>query len=140
MNYFLQMSFHQGRNRGRLINGKEALEWIRKGSMKPRLTDIQCLPIYSLLKALNQTRVDYFSLDVEGVEFDVLQTIPWDHVDIQVMTIEFVHLRQGKAALKEYVENLGYETVTEISRADRLANDFVFKKKSVEKKKHVYKR
>ena len=119
-----------------MINGKEALEWIRKGSMKLRLTDIQCLPMYSLLKALNQTRVDYFSLDVEGVELDVLQTIPWEQVDIQVMTVEFVHLRQGRAALKKYVESLGYETVTKVTKGGS-ANDYVFKKKSGEKKAHV---
>ena len=26
----------------------------------------------------------FFSLDVEGAEFPILQTIPWDKVDIQV--------------------------------------------------------
>ncbi len=28
-------------------------------------------------------RVDYFSLDVEGAELDVLRTLPWDKVDIR---------------------------------------------------------
>ncbi len=28
----------------------------------------------------------YFSLDVEGAEFAILRTIPWDKVDIQVHT------------------------------------------------------
>jgi hypothetical protein len=27
--------------------------------------------------------VDYFSLDVEGAELDVLRTLPWDKVDIR---------------------------------------------------------
>lgn len=46
--------------------------------------EVQCLPIYSLMLAVNVTTVDYFSLDVEGVELEVLQTIPWDKVDIKV--------------------------------------------------------
>ena len=45
---------------------------------------VQCLPLYSLLLALNRTTVDYFSLDVEGNELDVLRTIPWDKVNIRV--------------------------------------------------------
>ena len=51
------------------------------------------------------------------------------------MTVEFADLRQGKDALKEYVGRLGYKTVTEITRKDGFANDFVFKKKSVQNKK-----
>lgn len=46
---------------------------------------IQCFPFYSLLLATNQqTAVDYFSLDVEGWEKRVLETIPWNKVDIKV--------------------------------------------------------
>ena len=30
--------------------------------------------------------VDYFSLDVEGSELDILKTIPFDRVDIKVST------------------------------------------------------
>ncbi|KAA0203323.1 hypothetical protein HAZT_HAZT000366, partial [Hyalella azteca] len=44
---------------------------------------VQCLPLYSLLLALNVTTVHYFSLDVEGFELEVLKTIPWDKIDIQ---------------------------------------------------------
>ena len=32
-------------------------------------------------------RVDYLSLDVEGAELDILQTIPWDKVDIRYACI-----------------------------------------------------
>ena len=39
---------------------------------------IQCFPLYSLLLALNQTRVDFLSLDIEGYELSVLKTIPFE--------------------------------------------------------------
>jgi hypothetical protein len=45
---------------------------------------VQCLPLYSVLLALGNPTVNYFSLDIEGAEFPVLKTIPWDKVDIQV--------------------------------------------------------
>ncbi|KAG8033883.1 hypothetical protein G9C98_008364 [Cotesia typhae] len=46
--------------------------------------DVQCFPLASYIAALNVTTVDYFSLDVEGNEMDVLRTIPFDKVDIKV--------------------------------------------------------
>ena len=44
----------------------------------------QCYPLYSFLLALGRTTVDYLSLDVESSEYKVLQTLPWDKVDIKV--------------------------------------------------------
>lgn len=48
------------------------------------VVDVQCFPLFSFLIALNITTLDYFSLDVEGAEFAVLKTIPWDKVNIKV--------------------------------------------------------
>jgi len=42
--------------------------------------NVPCFPMETMLLALNQTHVDYFSLDVEGLELEVLQTIPFDKV------------------------------------------------------------
>ncbi len=44
-----------------------------------------CFPFHSILFAIGNPSVDYFSLDVEGVELDVLKTIPWNKVDIKVI-------------------------------------------------------
>jgi hypothetical protein len=46
--------------------------------------DVQCFPLYSYLLALNRTKVDYFSLDVEGSELDILRNIPFEKLDIRV--------------------------------------------------------
>ncbi len=47
---------------------------------------IQCFPLYSLLLALGNPTVNFFVLDIEGAEYLVLKTIPWDKVDIEVST------------------------------------------------------
>ena len=49
-----------------------------------KFTNVLCFPLFGVLKAINVTKVDYFSLDVEGNEMDVLRTIPFDDVDITV--------------------------------------------------------
>jgi Methyltransferase FkbM domain len=57
---------------------------------KPEMISVQSFPIFSILLALNRTTVDFFSLDVEGLELAVLRTIPWSKVNIRV--IERFHL------------------------------------------------
>jgi len=53
--------------------------------------NLQCFPLYSLLLAVDNPTINFFSLDIEGAEFLVLQSIPWDKVDIEVMVVE-LHL------------------------------------------------
>ena len=56
-----------------------------------REIQVQCFPLYSVLKALNVMDVDYFSLDIEGAEFVVLKTIPWNKVNMTLLSVEINH-------------------------------------------------
>jgi len=49
---------------------------------------VSCFPLSVMLDAINQTRVDYFSLDIEGPELEILQSIPFDRIHFSVFTIE----------------------------------------------------
>ena len=40
---------------------------------------------------LGNPRVDLFSLDIEGAEYPVLKTVPWDKVNIRCLIIEVNH-------------------------------------------------
>lgn len=55
-----------------------------KNSEAATYVKVQCMPLFSLLTAINVTTIDYFSLDVEGSELKVLKTIPFDKVHIRV--------------------------------------------------------
>jgi hypothetical protein len=72
------VSFEQKENQGRISNS------IAAGVRLDGHVDVQCLPLWTYMLALNQTTIDYFSLDVEGNELDVLKTIPFDKLDIKV--------------------------------------------------------
>jgi hypothetical protein len=54
-----------------------------------QIVNIQCFPLYSILLAVGNTQVDYFSVDVEGSELQVLTSIPWHKVNIKVLLILF---------------------------------------------------
>lgn len=45
-----------------------------------RTIRMQCFPVYSVLLAMGNPVVDYFSLDIEGAEYPVLKTIPFEKV------------------------------------------------------------
>ncbi|KAK8728992.1 hypothetical protein OTU49_017468 [Cherax quadricarinatus] len=93
--------------------------------------EVQCLPLYSILLALNRTTVDYFSLDVEGSELAVLRTIPWEKVDIKTLSVEFIHGVEGKDVLRKYMLSQGYRIYSEVTHPGWLANDFIFIKNDV---------
>jgi len=74
--------------------------------------DMQCFPLYSLILATGNRTVNYLSLDIEGAEFLVLQTIPWDKVDIEVISLETNHVGEvfpgSQREVREYLEERGY--------------------------------
>merc|ERR1719445_229258 len=81
--------------------------------------DIQCFPLYSLLMATaGNVTVNYLSLDVEGVELKVLETLPWDMLDIEVMTVETAHAGElfpgSTEDIRQFLEDKGYVHVYNI--------------------------
>ena len=49
------------------------------------VTQVLCLPFEAILVVLETPEIDYFSLDVEGSELNILQTIPWKRLQIKVL-------------------------------------------------------
>jgi hypothetical protein len=108
---------------------------------------VQCIPITTLLLALNKREVDYFSLDVEGNELEVLRTIDFDKINIKVyctlfysgriviiflqtLSVEFIHGKEGKEEIRKFMDKQGYVVHSEVVHPEYLANDFIFVKKS----------
>jgi len=59
-------------------------------AIKNATSAIMCYPFYSIMLAIGQTRVDFFSLDIEGPEIPVLRTIPFDKIYIEIIMVEFL--------------------------------------------------
>ncbi|XP_059469767.1 uncharacterized protein LOC132193241 [Neocloeon triangulifer] len=121
-----KVSFKQKENQGSISKDPA-------GVNKEGQVDVQCLPLYTLLLALNRTSIDYFSLDVEGSELAVLKTIPFDKVDIKTLSVEFIHVGggKGKEDLRHFMEAKGYVVDSEVTHPNWLANDFIFVRKDL---------
>ena len=83
----MYVAYRQSFNLGKVVKTGTKLQG-------DKFTNVICFPLYGVLKALNVTKVDYFSLDVEGNEMDVLRTIPFDDVEI---TVKYCYLCQFHA-------------------------------------------
>jgi hypothetical protein len=45
---------------------------------------VDCFPLQSILLAANLTIIDFFSLDLEGIELKVLRTVDWKKITMKV--------------------------------------------------------
>ncbi len=86
---------------------------------------VPCFPIGSLLRSVGVSHVDYFSLDVEGPEMDILKTFPFDDVTVEVFTVEYgvngcPSCRERKLKqLRQFFKQLGnYREVQTIGTLD----------------------
>merc|ERR1719458_2230220 len=73
---------------------------------RSHLITMEALPLFSILSAIGNPTVDYFSLDIEGSEEGVLATLPWNQVDIRVLQVEYVH--SNKTNILMIMEAAGY--------------------------------
>ena len=51
--------------------------------------EVNCFPLNSIMAALRVSHVDYLSLDVEGPELEILHTVDWSRLHIDVITVEY---------------------------------------------------
>ena len=93
-----------------------------------RTIKVQCFPLQSVLKAIGNPKVDYFSLDIEGAEYPVLKSLEFDQVDISAISVEVNHAGDIFEGSKEDIRDLmlenGYHHVTSVG-----VDDIFMKKK-----------
>lgn len=71
-------------------------------------TRVKCFPIYSLLLAMNRTNIDYLSLESGGTELQVLETIPFDKVNIEIIDVHLHTNENEKESIKKFLATKNY--------------------------------
>ncbi|XP_060557510.1 uncharacterized protein LOC132717938 [Ruditapes philippinarum] len=115
---FLPTSFY-----GKMVENKTSEdEWTKKGFKE---ITVQCFPLYSILLAMNQLTVDYFSLDVEGAEEGILNNIPFEKIKIRTISIEYDKFEGGHVRLRKVMESKGFSFLVKMDSIAALDSIFI---------------
>ena len=86
-----------------------------------KIFQLQCFPLYSILRAVGRVDIDFLSLDIEGGEISVLESILKDCNDFKfnIATIERVHmdLPTSKKSFMEFdymMKSMGYHSFSHL--------------------------
>ncbi|XP_059482794.1 uncharacterized protein LOC132200977 isoform X2 [Neocloeon triangulifer] len=68
-----------------------------------------CIPLHSIYLTLNKPTVDLLSLHTGGgTEFDILKSVPWQSVNINVVSISVAQLQNKIEEIKSFMKNASY--------------------------------
>jgi len=99
-----------------------------KSSVLPEIY-VQCFPLMSILDALNMHHIDYLSLDVEGSEIEILRTVNWRKLTVDVLTIEYNRHLDRLRKLRTLFKKTGLYKEAQIlplGRSEKAGIDVVF--------------
>ena len=83
---------------------------LESGTNVAKLGYFPCFSLKTIMKAIGVSHVDYFSLDVEGGELDVLKSINFNELDITMFSIEHNGFKEAKKQITSLMESNGYRT------------------------------
>ena len=66
--------------------------------------------------------IEYMSMDIEGGEYDVLRTFPFDRYSFGAITIEHNFLEPARTLIREILEKNGYKFVKDVKYDDWYIN------------------
>lgn len=91
--------------------------------------EVQCFTLYSILKAVDITNIDFLNLMVGGIEMDVLKEFPFDKVSIKMFQIEFSQTRYpgGTEALKSFMTSKGFQLIETIGAQFLFAHNSILR-------------
>ena len=72
---------------------------------------VRCFSLYEMLRVVGRLHVDYFSLDVEGGELELLKSIEWNLLTIDVFTVE---RDQNTEAVETFMELHDYVKIASL--------------------------
>jgi hypothetical protein len=92
-----------------------------------------CVPMSAIFHALNWTHLDFMSLDTEGTEVEILLSIPWHVIDIDVIMVECNRCQYPNENSTDYIRKRHFmRTYLDIQGYDEveyLTLDYVYVKR-----------
>lgn len=113
-------------------NPMASIEGMRGGfeSAKGKnLVEVDACNLSDILKKYNISKINFFSLDVEGYEYEILKSIDYDFCDIECFLIE-VYLN-NKEKIIDFLKRKDYHYVEIIQKHQTPFEDIFFKKNKI---------
>ena len=88
------------------------------GTTKKTIIYVPCFSLYTILKAININKVDYFSLDVEGGELEVLKGINFNKIKINTFSVEHNNYQDPKIQIRQFLEANNYRLTKDVGDGD----------------------
>ena len=73
-----------------------------------QINGVQHFPLYSILLAVNRTTIDYLRIGRGEKAIQILQTVPWNLVDIRALSVDFVDI--GPNILRRFMKQKQNQT------------------------------
>ncbi len=94
------------------VKRDEMQDAINNHGAQMQTVTVNCVRLGDVLRQHQIDKVDYLSIDTEGIEFTILQTIPLHDLDITVITIEN-NFTDGR--IERYLRSKGYRLIAILS-------------------------
>ncbi len=75
---------------------------------------VPCFSLNTILKAIDVKKIDFFSLDIEGGEYNVLKSIDFNNVDIETFAIEHNNREVSIKLYREFFKRIRSNKYVEI--------------------------
>ena len=82
---------------------------INKVPEDERYIYVPCFSLNTIMQALNINKIDFFSLDVEGSEYEVLKSIDFQRFNIDLFWIEVLQSKPTKNSIIKHLTDHYYK-------------------------------
>eukprot|EP00747_Dinoflagellata_sp_TGD_P117226 gnl/TRDRNA2_/TRDRNA2_172560_c0_seq1.p2 gnl/TRDRNA2_/TRDRNA2_172560_c0~~gnl/TRDRNA2_/TRDRNA2_172560_c0_seq1.p2 ORF type:complete len:129 (+),score=17.68 gnl/TRDRNA2_/TRDRNA2_172560_c0_seq1:657-1043(+) len=101
------------------------------GPNTPGAIEVQLTPLEMILACLQQSVVDFWSLDVEGMEGNILKSFPFEKVEVGILLIEMNKNENNNMQIEQVMQNHGFKECGR-TRFDRIyVNPQYYKKRGL---------
>ncbi|CAG2234602.1 unnamed protein product [Mytilus edulis] len=108
------------RHRKRIVRDKITYGKHKNWAHASETVKVDCLTFRQLMRTVGRNSIDYFSLDVEGAEMHILNSIEWEEINIDVFTIE---TDQHREEILSFMKQKGYKWIQKLQGCSRSCFD-----------------
>lgn len=95
-------------------------EYVKKANCKIEYIKVPCYVFNDVCKKNNIFHIDYLSMDTEGSELDILKSINFDLIDIDVIDVENNH---SETNIRDFLKTKGFTFIERIGVDDFFRNN-----------------